>query len=379
MRFADIHVPENIKKQLIRSVESGRVGHTQLFYGLEGTESLPLAVAYAQYVNCEHRGAEDSCGECPSCRQFQNLAHPDLHFFFPHKTGNNVSSADFYDDWREIFKETGGAFSLNDWYERIGMENKQGIINKEDVELLLSKAMLKPYEAPYKVFIIWMADKLQSQMAHKLLKNLEEPDEHTLFLLITESYDQMLGTILSRCQMLKIPRFSTEETALILQQELHCDEAEARQRALMSGNNLTRALHDTENVTDPMFPLFQTMMRCAYSLYFQNKSFEFSQATQWVDEMSKMGREQQKYYLRYALDMLRKCMLKNTGLNNMAVSHADEDEWMEKFKPFVHTDNITPFYTFINQAILGIEANANAKILFMDLLFELGRYFKKKA
>ena len=378
MRFADVLVPDAVKKQLIQTVRSQRVSHAQLFYGMEGTHVLALALAYAQYLNCPHRTEEDSCGTCPSCLQFSRLAHPDLHFFFPHPAGKELSSYHFYNEWREIFTETNGLFSLNDWYRKIGMENKQGTINKDDIDLLMQQTALKSYESEYKVFIIWMVEKINGQIAPKLLKTLEEPDGKTLFLLITANYDQVLNTIVSRSQLLKINRFNTKELTAVIQREKQCDAATARRQALMAENDLTTALRmqDRTETDNEQFTLFQEMMRYAYALYHPIRKFEFQSVIQWVGKMEALGRENQKQFLRYALGMVRKCMLKNIQLDQMVPSVPDEEAWIGKFKPFIRPDNISPFYTQLNTAIKQVEANANTKMLFTDLVFSIGKYLK---
>lgn len=378
MRFADVLVPETVKRQLIGAVISHRVSHAQLFYGLEGTHTLALALAYAQYVNCPNRTEEDSCGECPSCRQFSQLAHPDLHFYFPHPAGKELSSYNYYDEWRSLFLETNGLFSLNDWYRKIGMENKQGIINKEDVELLLQQTALKSYESEYKIFIIWMVEKLNGQVAPKLLKTLEEPDGKTLFLLITANYDQVLNTILSRSQLLKINRFNNKELAEILQREKGCDAITARRMALMAENNLITALRNGEFPEEEkeQFALFQEMMRHAFALYHPIRNFEFNSVIQWVGKIESLGREGQKHFLRYALGMVRKCVLLNIQLDQMVPSVPEEELWLEKFKPFIRADNVSPYYTMLNNAVKEVEANGNTKMLFTDLVFSLGKYMK---
>ena len=378
MRFADVLVPDEVKKQLIQTVQSQRISHAQLFYGLEGTHALALALAYAQYLNCPNRTEEDSCGCCPSCMQYRQLAHPDLHFFFPHPAGKDISSYHFYNEWRELFTETNGLFSLDDWYRKIGMENKQGIINKDDIDLLLQQTSLKPYEATYKIFIVWMVEKINAQIAPKLLKTLEEPDGKTLFLLITANYDHVLNTIVSRTQLLKIKRFSTNELASLLQRERQCDPETARRTALMAENNLITALRQQEHpdAATEHFQLFQEMMRHAYALYHPIRNFEFNAVIQWVGKMEALGREGQKHFLRYALGMIRKYVLKNMQLDQMVPSVPDEEVWIGKFKPFIRPDNVSPFYTQLNTAIKQVEANANTKMLFTDLVFSIGKYLK---
>lgn len=378
MQFADVLVPDAVKRQLVHTVRSQRVSHAQLFYGMEGTHVLALALAYAQYINCPNRTEEDSCGVCPSCQQFAKLAHPDLHFYFPHPAGKDLSSYNFYNEWREIFTETNGLFTLNEWYRKIGMENKQGIINKDDIDLLMQQTALKSYESEYKVFIIWMVEKINGQIAPKLLKTLEEPDGKTLFLLITANYDQVLNTIVSRSQLLKINRFSTDELAAVIQRKKNCDYDTAHRQALMAENDLATALRiqertETEN---EQFALFQEMMRYAYALYHPIRNFEFQSVIQWVGKMEALGRENQKQFLRYALGMIRKCMLKNMQLDHLVPSVPDEELWIGKFKPFIRPDNVSHFYTQLNTAVKQVEANANSKMLFTDLVFSIGKYLK---
>ena len=374
MRFADVLVPEAVKKQLIQTVSLKRISHAQLFHGMDGSHMLALAVAYAQYLNCPNRTEEDSCGTCLSCRQFEQLAHPDLHFFVPHPAGKDVSSENFYSEWREMFNGTRGLFTLNDWYRNIGMENKQGIINKDDIDLLLRQTALKSYESEYKVFIIWMVEKTNGQIAPKLLKTLEEPDGKTVFLLLTANYDQLPNTIISRCQLMKVSRFSTEELALIIQHERHCSIEEARRRAIQSDNNLIYALQQEEDPEEnSFFLLFQEMMRHAYALYHPIRYFDFNTVVQWVQKMESLGREEQKHFLRYSLSMVRKCMMKNMDLDQLAASDPSEEEWVIKFKRFIRPDNISPFFQLLNTAVRHVEANVNGKMLFTDLLFSLGK------
>ena len=223
-----------------------------------------------------------------------------------------------------------------------------------------------------------MVEKINGQIAPKLLKTLEEPDGKTLFLLITANYDQVLNTIVSRSQLLKINRFSTDELAAVIQREKNCDYDTAHRQALMAENDLTTALRiqertETEN---EQFALFQEMMRYAYALYHPIRNFEFQSVIQWVGKMEALGRENQKQFLRYSLGMIRKCMLKNMQLDQLAPSVPDEEVWIGKFKPFILTENISHFYSLLNTAVKQVEANANTKMLFTDLLFSIGKYLK---
>ena len=203
MLFSQIIGHEDIKKKLIQSVKENRIAHAQLFLGPEGTGKLALAIAYAQYVNCTNKGENDSCGECPSCKKFNNLAHPDLHFIFPSTTNKNVKKdpeSDFFlTEWREYLESCECYANISSWHNALDAENKQGIINVRDASTIIRKLNLKTYESEYKVAIIWMAERLNIEAANKLLKLLEEPPENVIFILATTEEHKILPTILSRC------------------------------------------------------------------------------------------------------------------------------------------------------------------------------------
>ena len=175
---------------------------------MSGIGKLQLALAYAQYLNCPHRSDEDSCGVCPTCLQFQKLQHPDLHFVFPIVKTDAADTCDgFMDKWRDIILER-RYFNLDDWYQYLGVETKQGIIYEKESGEIMRKLALKPYGNGYKVMIIWQAEKMNNSCANKLLKLLEEPPAKTLFLLVSEHPEQLLSTILSRTQEIRVPRLS---------------------------------------------------------------------------------------------------------------------------------------------------------------------------
>ena len=195
--------------------------HAQLFLGPEGSGKLPLALAYAQYINCQNRQEDDSCGHCPSCIKFNKLIHPDLHFVYPvsktKDSSDKPTSKEFLKPWRELVLENNGYINLTDWYEKIDIEKKQGIINADDCNNIIKTLSYKSFESEYKIMIIWMVEKLFHSAAPKILKILEEPPEKTLFILISENPDIIINTILSRTQLVKIPKIANND----LYQELH--------------------------------------------------------------------------------------------------------------------------------------------------------------
>ena len=265
MLFSEILVSQHLKDILINTVKSKRISHAQLFLGQQGTHSLGLAIAYCQYIACQNRTETDACGQCPSCVKFNNLTHPDLHFFFPNVNSDKIKQAnslDYYEDWRNILKSNKALISYQQWVDVISAGNKQPEINVRDSALLLEQVMLKPYESEYKFFIIWLPEKMNTECANKLLKTLEEPDGKTLIILVSEDYEKVLGTIQSRTQLFKINRLPSEDFIKIVAQHIDCDESIAEEIASLTDFNLQQALQLGVNIVNvDYFQKVCTMMR----------------------------------------------------------------------------------------------------------------------
>lgn len=383
MKFADIAGQTRIKNHLLQTVRSNRVSHAQLFHGTVGCGKLALAIAYAQYINCENKQTfkegglrGDSCGTCPSCIKYNKLAHPDLHFFFPiasTKEFKKPISADFINKWRDFLVGKKYFITLNEWYEELGLENKQGIINAEDCNEITRLLSYKAYEAEYKVVIIWFVEKLFHSAAPKILKILEEPPEKTLFLLICENVDQVLSTITSRTQLVKIPKLNDRDIVNILVREYHCSEADAHKIATLSEGNLRLAV-DLVNQSDVEafnFKMLRNWLRLCYK-------GDVLELTKFTDEITKVSREQQKSFLSYALHITRLCLLANYRLDAMIKLEDEELTFVQQLSPFINPANGHLINGEINKAIFHIERNANARILFMDLSLILMRLLKIK-
>ena len=215
MRFADVIGQEEVKAMLRRSVGEGRVSHAQLFTGDSGRGTLPLALAYVQYINCTDRHDGDSCGRCPSCIKMAELVHPDVHFVFPTNTSRSGSqkpmSDAFLPQWREAVLTTGGYFDEQMWYGRIGLDNQQGLIAKREADEIIRKLSFKAFEAEYKAVVIWLPEKMGVEASNGLLKILEEPWDKTLFLLVSVAPQMLLPTILSRVQEVGVPPVGADD------------------------------------------------------------------------------------------------------------------------------------------------------------------------
>ena len=371
MFFSEIVGQQTLKEQLVQTVRENRISHARLFLGPEGAGSLPLAIAYAQYVNCTNRGECEPCGKCSSCVKFKKLAHPDLHFVFPVVKSKAAVSDGLIKEWRETVLAN-PYITYNQWLERIGSENKQGGIFVDESKEILNKLSFKTYEAEYKIMIIWLAEKMNRQTANKLLKILEEPPEKTLFLLIAESSDQILPTILSRTQITRVPKIDTQSLANYLVEtlratSLQCDMETALNTARISNGNLAEALnilHSSEE-NNNYLDMFMSMMRTCWSVW--NKKQAMLDLIAWCDQITQLGREQQKAFLIYCLRMVRENFILNCQQPSLAFLSVAENDFSQKFNAYIHPGNVYQLAEELNTAHYHIEANGNKNLVFMDL------------
>ncbi len=369
MRFSEVAGHADLKQQLVQSVAEERVPHAQLFHGPQGSGSLALALAYATYLSCQERRDGDSCGKCPSCLKYDKLVHPDLHFVFPVFTTRSVKkdpvSDDFIAEWRSALLES-PYMTPHQWYNYIGMENKQGSIIKRESEEIMKKLQLKSYESDFKVMIIWMPEKMNLTASNKLLKLIEEPPPMTIFLLVPEDTGPMLPTILSRTQLIRVPRIAEEDLLKALK-EKHSVADEILQGAVkIAEGNYVKAEEYllTSEESAYQLELFIRIMRLSYSR-------EFQQIFDWVEELSGLGRERQKAFLAYAMRMIRENYLLNKEQKELVRMTSDESDFSKKFFPYINDRNVPGMVQELNEASIHIEANAYARIVFLDFALKL--------
>ena len=249
MNFADIPGHREIKGKLLRSVRDERVSHAQLFAGPGGCGSMALALAFARYISCENRTENDSCGVCKSCVKHEKMIHPDLHFVFPVIKGKKATdpvSDHYIAEWRDFVKKS-PYFTINNWLEFIEVENAQGMIFASEASEIIKKLNLKTYESEYKIMIIWLPEKMHQATSNKLLKMIEEPPEKTLFLLVSDEPDKIIPTILSRCQLVKIPSFSNRDIERYLAESSGITSDKAADLSRVSNGSIIRAIELSEN------------------------------------------------------------------------------------------------------------------------------------
>ncbi len=382
MLFKDIIGQENIKKYLIQTVENGRIPHAQLFVAPQGSGSLLMAIAYAQYILCKNNGGENNTGDKNCNSKFEKLIHPDLHFVFPVATNDKVKSHPisslFLRDWRKFVKESPYG-SLYNWYQLLGIENKQGQIGVDEAEDIVKKLALKSYEGGYKVMIIWMAEKMNIAAANKLLKLIEEPPKKTLLLLLAENEDQIINTILSRCQVLQFRALSEHDIKDALVKNENVDDNLAHKIAHRSSGNYNKAVHLLrDDANDLVFEnWFIFWVRTAFKA--KGNATVVQDLVGWSDEIAKTGRETQKRFLLYCLQFFRQALLLNYKANELVFYESQTQNFdLNKFAPFVHGANIENITQALNDAIYHIERNGNAKIILLDLSINLTRFLHKK-
>ncbi|MEC8853673.1 MAG: DNA polymerase III subunit delta, partial [Bacteroidota bacterium] len=270
MLFKEIPGNKIVKKELIKSVKKDRIAHAQLFLGKSGNAKLALAIAFAQFLNCEKRGETDSCNSCHSCLMYNSLSHPDLHLIFPvlkiNKIKNPVSD-NFISQWREIVLDN-PYLSPTDWYKYFDAENKQGAIYTYEAEQLQKKVALKNYESAYRIILIWMPEKMNLTCANKLLKLIEEPPKGTFFLMASEDFEKLLPTITSRMQIVKTKLFSTEEITSFLQTQKGVTKEKSLAIAAIANGNINKAINLSQSEIEENSPLkdFQKWTQICYKV-----------------------------------------------------------------------------------------------------------------
>ncbi len=382
MKFSDIVGQNHLKNHLVNSVQKGRIPHAQLFIGPEGSGTLSMALAYAQYIICNNKGSENEGGSAACNLKFDHLQHPDLHFVYPVATNDsiksNATSDDFLSTWIDFLKETPYG-SVNDWYEAIGIQKKQGNISVHEAASILKKLILKPFEGGYKVMIIWMAEKMNTEAANKLLKLLEEPTDKTVFILIAEDEKAILQTILSRCQILHFNALNEQEIVQGLIEKESCDEVDAYSIAKQAQGNYNKALKLRYNITNeyPFDEWFVTWVRAAFRA---NKNARVvSDLIKWSDEIAAIGREKQKLFLNHCMELFRQALLLNYSTAELVYMEPKVENFkLKNFAPFVNEHNILEIYQEIEDATYHIERNGNAKMIFTDLSIKLTRLIHKK-
>ena len=373
MRFADIIGQASLKSLLAESIDSGRISHAQLFTGAAGVGTLPLALAYAQYLNCQNRHDGDSCGECPSCIKMQQLAHPDLHFVFPvnkqgKKSGEVVLSSEFMPQWREIIAESGGYFTRQQWNDRLDLgKTLKAMISAREADEIIRRLSFKSFESDYKIMIIWQPESMNDEASNKILKILEEPWEKTIFLMVSERADLLLPTIISRTQEVAVPRLTAEDLAPLA---TTTDAQQAANMARLAAGDVIEMRRIAGGGDDALrhecFDLFCRLMRLSYN----DKHLELME---WADEVATLPREQQRAMLIHSARLLRESYMLHAGLGKISYLWGEEAGFCNKFAPFIGNQNVEFILEQIELAMRQVSQNGNSRIIFTHFALAISK------
>ncbi len=375
MNFSQIPGQKAVIDRLRSSVAENRVSHALLFYGPEGSGKFAIALAFARYISCEKRTAEDACGVCPSCVKYDKLIHPDLHFVFPvikKKSGTEPVSDTYIAQWREMVLRSPW-FSLSTWTEAMEVANEQALIPVAEAAEIIRKLSLKSFESDFKIMIIWLPEKMNAETANKLLKMIEEPPARTLFILVSEEDDRLLPTITSRCQHIRIPSIQSDELSAHLVRTMGMDHVRASEIAAIANGNMVRAMELAREDDNSAVHLdrFTRLMRTAWTR-------DIHSLVTWSEETAALGRERQKSFLSYSLRMIRENFILNFNGKETRLVYLTraEDEFSEKFHPFINEKNINALDREFNLAYAHVESNGNTKMIFLDLALRTMRLIR---
>lgn len=390
MPFRQVIGQQVIKEKLMEMYRQNRLGHALLFLGNEGSGALPLALAFAQYILCrENEVAEgqkpennslfaaplpekknnpkltssDACGTCASCQKAQQWIHPDIHYTYPvipKKSGDKPVSTDYIKEWRE-FLSLHPYGNVYDWLQFIGAENKQGNITSAECSEINRKISLKSYEGQHKILLLWMPEYLENE-GNKLLKLIEEPPEDTLFILVAENESEILPTIVSRCQLVRVPPLDHSSLTEALAEQGKLNPEQARQVAAVADGNYREAQLLIQHAEEDWQSLLREWMNSIL------KNGPLAQV-KWVEEVAKLGREKQKQFLRYFTHLLEQAIrVRVLALGDTAVPvPKSELDFAERLNKIADVGQQEALIAELDKASYYIERNANAKILFMAL------------
>lgn len=365
MQFKEVIGQNQIKKRLIQSTIENRISHAQLWLGNPGYGLLPMAIAYIQFLFCQDKGENDSCGKCSSCQKVGKLQHPDLHFSFPTVLADAKTSDVHYPEWRSMLFEN-SYFNLKNWVEAIDDKGRKPIIGTEESQNILKKLRLKSFEGEYKIMLIWMAEEMNETCSNKLLKILEEPPENTLFFLLCENIDRMLPTIISRTQLLRFPQIdhTNMSSALMEKHNLHLTEADALAHFCEGNWNVASEMIKNGSLNQDLREIFIEGFRYAYKK-------DVLGMMNWANRVANFGKEDQKSFLSYGLHMFRQSVLYNYTQDKLVKLSDEEMKFLVNFSKFITGNNLEGLTNLFSDAHYEIDRNANQKILFTDLIFQV--------
>lgn len=373
MKFAEVLGNQTVKTTLIKGVQTGRMPHAQLFVSREGGGNLPMALAYAQYVFCTDKKEADSCGVCDSCRKMLRLIHPDLTLVFPvaktsDKSGSEISSKEFYPEFREAVTSN-PYLSPVDWFRHAEIDDKVPSINVKTANDIIHDMQMKPFEARFKVCLIWLPELFFHAAVPKLLKIIEEPPANTLFFLVSNSPDDILNTILSRTQLVKLEKIPDFDIMDALMNQFGMDMQRSQEIVNIADGDFNKAKWLTNEPDNAQsVNMFREWMLAIYK-------GDIPALVKFSDNFNAETMEVQKNFLVYCLHLFRESIVKLNDMNDLARVTSSERVFLEKFAKTVKPENVVYMQQLIDDVLWQIDRHANAKMLMMALSLRMIPYF----
>lgn len=373
MKFAEVLGNESLKATLAQGVRTGRMPHAQLFVSREGGGNLPMALAYAQFVFCTDKKENDSCGVCDSCRKMIRLIHPDLTFVFPvakssDKSGSEISSKDFYTEFREAVTSN-PYLSPVDWFRHAEIDDKVPSINAKSANEIIHDMQMKPFEAPFKICLIWLPEMFFHSAVPKLLKIVEEPPANTLFVFVSNSPDDIINTILSRTQLVKLDKIPDFDIMDALMNQFGMDMQRAQEIVNIADGDFNKAKWLTNEPDNAQsVNMFREWMLAIYK-------GDIPALVKFSDNFHSETMEVQKNFLVYCLHLFRESVVKLNDMNDLARVTSSERVFLEKFAKTINPENVINMQQLIDDVLWQIDRHANAKMLMMALSLRMIPYF----
>ena len=374
MLFADIPGLHELKQQLIKGVERGHIAHAQLFLGREGAANLPLALAYANYLNCQNRGPEDACGTCSSCSKNAKFIHPDFHFSFPVAANDQIKadqakvSSNFLKLWRSFLLNDPFS-SVEDWIDHIGVGNKQLNISREESRQIIKNLSLKAFDGQYKLMLIWLPEYMHPSAANALLKIIEEPSDKTIFLLVSNNQGKLLGTITSRTQSVYVPTYTDAEIADILVNKYVVDQKRAEQLAHIVQGNLHKAIDLKDDLADDTQKEFEDWMRECYTA-------DYTQLVKRSEVFHKWSKVNQQQWLIHSGNIIREALVANTQTDELLRISSDHLQFVKNFSRTIQLEKAMEINKLLSESAYYLERNASPKMTFLNVSIEIMRIFR---
>lgn len=361
---------DRVIRSLTRAVERDRIAHSLLFNGPLGVGKRAVALEYAKVLQCE-REQPEACGSCIGCTKVARGVHPDIHILLPHPS--DVDEEEIGERIRLLSRRP---YAETDFTRRPSLSdptessNKQSIYRVDRIRELQQTLSYKTHEGRYKVAIMTEADRMRTEAANAFLKLLEEPTPRTVLILTTHRPDQLLPTILSRCQQLRFEPLTPEEIAAGLAEREGIDEDAASTLAHMADGSFTRALELLENEQ------LQENRQRVLDFFRQSYLMDVDAVLDLVGEAAQAGREPVKGLLRLMLTWLRDLVLyRSTGSADLVVN-VDQREAIGQFCENMPEARIEEMIDLVEQALHLVRRNAQTELVLLVLAQQIHKLMR---